>query len=156
MQDKETYPFYPIKGKKYRVEEELCIDLANEGVPDQATEVIVYATISMIQSDDLSEEESLPFPLGSHWSAMTHFFDELAIRSQIRRKVELIVSTKSPNGVIERKVFCRGGKGVKSCNSENISLPVPCNGDRIVRIFFKNQWKSLDKAFVQIAGYYRK
>ena len=154
MQDKETYPFYPIKGKEYRVEQELNIDLANEGVPDQATEVIVYATISMIQFSKEEISASLPSP----WLyAVSGSVTEWQLLSQIRREVELIVSTKSSNGVIERKVFCPyGTEGVKSCNSANISLPVSCNGDRIVRIFFKGQSKSVDKAFVQIAGYYRK
>ena len=148
LQDKYTYPFYPIKGKEYKVEEELCIDLANEGVPDQATEVIVYA---MIKHDDVLEE------LTSAIRALSSSIDgKEAAFSLLRREVKLIVSTKSPNGVIKRKVFCHSGKGVKCCNSENISLPVPCNGDRIVRIFFKGQSKSFHKAFVQIAGYYRK
>ena len=156
MQDKETYPFYPIKGEEYRVEQELCINLANEGVPYQATEVIVYATISMMQADDLPKMEAKAFQQKVLMSAFSLPDRELQALSQKRRELELIVSTKSPNGVIERNVFCRGGKGVKSCNSENISLPVPYNGDRIVRIFFKGQSTLLDKAFVQIVGYYRK
>ena len=155
MQDKYTCPFYPIKGKEYIVQEELCIDLANEGVPDQATEVIVYATISMMQVDDLSKIEVKAFQQ-KVWMLAFSSPDEFQALSQKCREVELIVSTKSPNGVIERNVFCRGGKEVKSSNSENISLPVPCNGDRIVRIFFKGQSTLLDKAFVQIVGYYRK
>ena len=71
-------------------------------------------------------------------------------------EVELIVSTNSPNGVIERKVYCRGGEQVQFRNSENISLPVACNGDRIVRIFFDDHYRSLSEASVQIVGYYRK
>ncbi|XP_068761993.1 uncharacterized protein [Montipora capricornis] len=135
--DKYTYPFYPIDGKVHHVEEELCIDLASLGVPDQATEVIVYATIFMSKDYPdlriLGLADSLPKP-----------------------GVELIVSTNSPNGVIERKVYCRGDAEVPSCNSENISLPVPSNGDRIVRSYFKNRSPFISVASVQIVGYYRK
>ncbi|XP_068674376.1 interferon-induced very large GTPase 1-like [Montipora foliosa] len=152
FRDKYTCPFYPIKGKEYRVEEELCIDLANEGVPDQATEVIVYATISMMQADDLPKMEAKAFEELFTWAVFNS--PELQVLSQNRREVELILSTKSPNGVIERNVFCRGGKGVKSCNSENISLPVPCNGDRIVRIFFKVCYRCLCSVIVSTSFIY--
>lgn len=122
----------------YPVETELRIDLASEGVPDQATEVIVYVTIS---GRLLTEREE---QLESAFLRLFH------------PEVELIVSTNSPNGVIERKVYCDYDGQVRSCNSDNISLPVACNGDRIVRIFFKDQNKGLAVASVQIVGYYRK
>lgn len=147
MQDEYTYPFYPIKGKVYPVEKELRIDLASEGVPDQATEVIVYVTISVRLLTELQKSRDA----SSRFQTLA-----LVLSAQFHREVELIVSTNSPNGVIERKVYCRGSEKVQSCNSDNISLPVACNGDRIVRIFFKDQRKGLAVASVQIVGYYRK
>ncbi|XP_068761171.1 uncharacterized protein [Montipora capricornis] len=143
FRDKYTYPFYPIKGKVYPVEEELLIDLASEGVPDQATEVIVYVTISMTLLTELRKSD-IPKKVWM-WSPVL----------ESRPEVELIVSTNSPNGVIERKVYCRGAEQVQSCNSDNISLPVACKGDRIVRIFFKDKYQGFAVASVQIVGYYR-
>lgn len=133
----------------YPVEKELRIDLASEGVPDQATEVIVYVTISVRLLTELQKSRDASSTLQTL---------ELIFSAQLNREVdhELIVSTNSPNGVIERKVYCRGSEKVQSCNSDNISLPVACNGDRIVRIFFKDQRKGLAVASVQIVGYYRK
>ena len=128
----------------YPVETELRIDLASEGVPDQATEVIVYVTISGRLLTELKESGYAHAGLASVFRRLFH------------PEVELIVSTNSPNGVIERKVYCRYDGEVPSCNSDNISLPVACNGDRIVRIFFKDQNKDLAVASVQIVGYYRK
>ena len=133
-----------MKGEVYPVEEELLIDLASEGVLDQATEVIVYVTISMTLLTELRKSD-IPKEVWM-WSPVL----------ESRPEVELIVSTNSPNGVIERKVYCRGGEQVQSCNSDNISLPVACNGDRIVRIFFKDQYQGFAVASVQIVGYYRK
>ena len=128
----------------YPVETELRIDLASEGVPDKATEVIVYVTISGRLLTELHESRYAYLRLASALSGLFH------------PEVELIVSTNSPNGVIERKVYCLGGGKVRSCNSDNISLPVACSGDRIVRIFFKDLDKRLAVASVQIVGYYRK
>lgn len=150
MQDKYTYPFYPIKGKVYPVEKELRIDLASEGVPDQATEVIVYVKVSVRLRTELPESRYAPPPFLQFVGLMS------GLLGLLHPEVELIVSTNSPNGVIERKVYCRGGEKVQSCNSDNISLPVARNGDRIVRIFFKNQYAGLAVASVQIVGYYRK
>ena len=123
----------------YPVEKELRIDLPSEGVPDQATEVIVYVTISVRWLSGILDLRGGAVP-----------------SLQITPEVELIVSTNSPNGVIERKVYCHGDENVLSCNSDNISLPVACNGDRIVRIFFKDQYQDFAVASVQIVGYYRK
>ena len=131
----------------YPVEKELRIDLASEGVPDQATEVIVYVKISVRLRTELPESRHAYLPFETLAWAFSRF---------LRHEVELIVSTNSPNGVIERKVYCRGDEKAQSCNSDNISLPVACNGDRIVRTFFKNQYQGLAVASVQIVGYFRK
>ena len=132
----------------YRVIGEVPIDLASEGVPDQATEVIVYVKISISSS---GEAERLSIQ-GNFFSAMLDLGNDV-LGNDV---VELIVSTNSPNGVIERKVYIGGRNEVRSCNSHNISLPVACNGDRIVRIFFKDQYRSFAVPSVQIVGYYRK
>ena len=137
-------PFYPIDGKKYQVKNELCIDLASEGVPDQATAVIVYATISLKGLDDLSREDSTQ-------AIAARLFDQFSAGGY---RDELILSTKGPIGEINRKVFCRRGKGVSS-NSENILLPVACIDYGKVLIRFKTPLFPRDEVFVQIVGYYR-
>ena len=69
--------------------------MRNEGVPQNAYEVIVYATVRTGRNIDINSNG------------------------------ELVVSVNIPNGRIERKLFLRVyDQGSWSYNSENIALPV--------------------------------
>lgn len=88
---------YPFRGREFTLNpgDNITIDLTNEGIPQDAYQVIVYAKIATGQNQDINQD-----------GVMT-------------------VSTNIPNGCIERKVYCSFyPQQAWSWNSENIPLPV--------------------------------
>ncbi|XP_068762666.1 uncharacterized protein [Montipora capricornis] len=119
---------YPLKGYNHTLlpGQDLCIDLASEGVPDQAYEVIVYAKIAKGWNSAGLDEDG----------GMT-------------------VSSTISNGVIERKLACHFyDQNSWSYNSENIPLPVARDGERVVRVSFIGPTNAKGvTASAQIVGY---
>ncbi len=88
---------YPLNGEVHNLEQNrpLTLDVKNEGVPEDADEVIVYAKLRTGNNGSTGEDG------------------------------ELVVSVTIPNGRIERKLFCYTyPQSAWSYNSENIALPV--------------------------------
>lgn len=91
----------------------MTIALSDEGVPDDAFEVIVYAKVATGHCPGQDEDS------------------------------ELSVSSTIPNGRIERKVFCHFyNQQAWSYNSENISLPVAQRVPRVITAYLKGFGKS--------------
>lgn len=88
---------HPLDGKEHSLTpgQTLTLQLAQENVPEQAYQVVIYAV----------------FASGSYAPG--------------NAPGEMIVSTTIPNGVIERKLYCYVyDQSAWSYNSENIALPV--------------------------------
>ena len=97
---------HPLNGKVHNLTpgQNLTIQLAQENVPEQAYQVVIYAIF-----------------------ANGHYKPGDA-------PGEMIVSTTIPNGVIERKLYCYVyNQSAWSYNSENITLPVG-PGNRVVNV----------------------
>ena len=99
--------------------------MGNNGVPEDAYEVIVYAKLRTGNNDGKDEDG------------------------------ELVVSVTIPNGLIERKVFCHlYGQQAWSYNSENITLPVGPGLARQIVAELRTEGNRVVGS-VQIVGYRR-
>ncbi|XP_068762676.1 uncharacterized protein [Montipora capricornis] len=129
-----TYPFHPFHGERHsaKPKERLSIDLASEGVPEQANEIVIRTTIEVGPSPKFC------------WILILLFY----------RTVKLMVSTVSSSGGNKRKVRCKRARKACRCHSETISLPVACNGERVVRAEVKGRFLPFAKASLQLVGYY--
>jgi hypothetical protein len=118
---------YPLNGTVHNLAQnkQLTINIGNEGVPQDAYEVIVYSNVRT--GYNVGKDES----------------------------GELVVSVTIPNGLIERKLACHlYGQSAWSYNSENISFPVGPGDAREIKAELKATGENIVGS-VQIVGYRR-
>ena len=119
---------HPLNGKVHSLTagQTLTLQLAQENVPEQAYQVVIYATFA-----------------NGHYKPGNE-------------PGEMIVSTTIPNGIIERKLYCYlYDQSAWSYNSENIALPVGSD-NRVVNVTLnlpESTSGSYYIASVQVVGY---